>query len=276
MSGTNGSDRYDVTGRPVVTTENQANSTIEKLAFVTSFILFLVLFPISIFACLVVMLEFQRAVVFRLGRLRKGGPRGPGIFFILPCIDSIVSVDLRTVSIDVPPQEVLTRDSVTVTLDAVIYYRVHDPLRAVIQVANVMSSTMLLAQTTLRNVAGTKMLMELLADKDSISKSIEDILDVATDPWGVKVELVEIKDVRLPFALQRAMAAEAEAAREAKAKIVAAEGEYKASTALKQASDIIGMNPIALQLRYLQTMNTISAERNTTIIFPFPIELMDV
>ncbi|XP_011208503.2 stomatin [Bactrocera dorsalis] len=276
MSGANGSNRVDVIGRPVVTTENQANSAIEKVASVTSFMLFLAFFPISIFVCLVVMLEFQRAVVFRLGRLRKGGPRGPGIFFILPCIDSIVSVDLRTVSIDVAPQEVLTRDSVTVTLDAVIYYRIDDPLRAVIQVANVMSSTMLLAQTTLRNVAGTKMLMELLADKESISKSIEDILDVATDPWGVKVELVEIKDVRLPFSLQRAMAAEAEATREAKAKIVAAEGEYKASTALKQASDIIGMNPIALQLRYLQTMNTISAERNSTIIFPFPIELMDI
>ncbi|XP_011177291.1 stomatin isoform X2 [Zeugodacus cucurbitae] len=250
----NDSNRADVTGRPVVT----------------------MLFPISIFVCLVVMVEFQRAVVFRLGRLRKGGARGPGIFFILPCIDNIVTVDLRTAAIDVRPQEVLTKDSVTVTLDAVIYYRIQDPLRAVIQVANVMSSTMLLAQTTLRNVAGTKMLMELLADKESISKAIEDILDIATDPWGVKVELVEIKDVRLPFSLQRAMAAEAEATREAKAKIVAAEGEYKASAALKQASDIIGVNPIALQLRYLQTMNTIAAEHNTTIIFPFPIELMDI
>ncbi|XP_067636645.1 stomatin-4-like [Eurosta solidaginis] len=222
------------------------------------------------------MVEYKRAVVFRLGRLRKGGPRGPGIFFILPCIDDLTSVDLRTVAFDVPPQEVLTKDSVTVTLDAVIYYRIHDPLRAVIQVAKVGPSTMLLVQTTLRNVAGTKMLMELLADKDAISEAIELILDEATDPWGVKVELVEIKDVRLPRSLQRAMAAEAEASREAKAKIVAAEGEFSASKTLKEASDIIGMNPIALQLRYLQTMNTIAAEHNTTIIFPFPIELMDV
>ncbi|XP_004529812.1 erythrocyte band 7 integral membrane protein [Ceratitis capitata] len=269
-------DTYSPTENPVVTSENRENSLIETVAFVSSFIMFLVFFPISIFSCLVVMLEFQRAVVFRLGRLRKGGPRGPGILFILPCIDSIVTVDLRTIAFDVPPQEVLTRDSVTVTLDAVIYYRIHDPLKAVIQVENVMSSTMLLAQTTLRNVAGTKMLMELLADKEAISKAIEAILDEATDPWGVKVELVEIKDVRLPQSLQRAMAAEAEATREAKAKIVAAEGEFNASKALKQASDIIAKNPIALQLRYLQTMNTISAERNTTIIFPFPIELMDI
>ncbi|XP_017482119.1 PREDICTED: erythrocyte band 7 integral membrane protein-like [Rhagoletis zephyria] len=179
---------------------------------------------------------------------RKGGPRGPGIFFILPCIDEYQTVDLRTVSFDVPPQEVLTKDSVTVSLDAVIYYRIQDPLRAVIQIANVEASTRLLAQTTLRNVAGTKMLMELLADKDAISQAIEKILDEATDPWGVKVELVEIKDVRLPLSLQRAMAAEAEATREAKAKIVAAEGEFNAAQTLKQASDVIGKNPIALQV----------------------------
>ncbi|XP_053947729.1 band 7 protein AGAP004871-like [Anastrepha ludens] len=263
-------------GRPVTTTENQDETVLERVAFACSFLLFLAFFPFSLLYCLVTMMEFKRAVVFRLGRLRKGGPRGPGIFFILPCIDEYQSVDLRTIAFNVPPQEVLTKDSVTVALDAVIYYRIQDPLRAIIQVANVEASTMLLVQTTLRNVAGTKMLMELLAEKDAISNAIENILDEATDPWGVKVELVEIKDVRLPLSLQRAMAAEAEATREAKAKVVAAEGEFSASKTLKQASDIIGVNPIALQLRYLQTMNTIAAERNTTIIFPFPIELMDV
>ncbi|XP_054729617.1 band 7 protein AGAP004871-like [Anastrepha obliqua] len=274
MHSLNGKHSQD--GRPVTTTENQDETVLERVAFVCSFLLFLAFFPFSLLYCLVTMMEFKRAVVFRLGRLRKGGPRGPGIFFILPCIDEYQSVDLRTIAFNVPPQEVLTKDSVTVALDAVIYYRIQDPLRAIIQVANVEASTMLLVQTTLRNVAGTKMLMELLAEKDAISHAIENILDEATDPWGVKVELVEIKDVRLPLSLQRAMAAEAEATREAKAKVVAAEGEFSASKTLKQASDIIGVNPIALQLRYLQTMNTIAAERNTTIIFPFPIELMDV
>uniref|UniRef100_A0A1B0DCS4 Band 7 domain-containing protein n=1 Tax=Phlebotomus papatasi TaxID=29031 RepID=A0A1B0DCS4_PHLPP len=209
-----------------------------------------------------------------MGRLRSGGARGPGVFFVLPCIDEYCKVDLRTVSFDVPPQEVLTKDSVTVSVDAVVYYRISDPLKAVIQVANYSHSTRLLAATTLRNVLGTRNLSELLTEREAISHTMQVSLDEATDPWGVKVERVEIKDVSLPMQLQRAMAAEAEASREARAKVIAAEGEMKASRALKEASDIMSESPAALQLRYLQTLNTISSEKNSTIVFPLPLEVL--
>jgi erythrocyte band 7 integral membrane protein len=218
--------------------------------------------------------EYERAVIFRLGRLRTGGARGPGIFFILPCVDSYCKVDLRTVSFDVPPQEALTKDSVTVTVDAVVYYRIQDPLNAVTKVTNYSNSTRLLAMTTLRNILGTRNLAEVLSDREAISHAMQTSLDVATDPWGVKVERVEIKDVSLPQQLQRAMAAEAEASREARAKVIAAEGEMKASRALKEAADVISEAPGALQLRYLQTLNNISAEKNSTIIFPLPIDMI--
>ena len=165
------------------------------------------------------MQEYERAVIFRVGRLVNGGARGPGIFFILPCIDNYIKVDLRVVSFDVPPQEILTRDSVTITVDAVTYFRISNPIQSVCNVEDATSSTRLLAQTTLRNELGTKNLSEVLLERDTISHSIQQILDTATDPWGVKVERVEIKDVRLPQMLQRAMAAEAEASREAKAKV---------------------------------------------------------
>lgn len=210
-----------------------------------------------------------------MGRLRSGGARGPGVFFVLPCIDEYCKVDLRTVSFDVPPQEVLTKDSVTVSVDAVVYYRISDPLKAVIQVANYSHSTRLLAATTLRNVLGTRNLSELLTEREAISHTMQVSLDEATDPWGVKVERVEIKDVSLPMQLQRAMAAEAEASREARAKVIAAEGEMKASRALKEASDIMSESPAALQLRYLQTLNTISSEKNSTIVFPLPLEVLN-
>ncbi|XP_037805525.1 band 7 protein AGAP004871-like [Lucilia sericata] len=246
----------------------------EKMLVFLSYLLFLVTFPLTIYFCLKTATVFQRVVIFRLGRLRKGGVRGPGLVFILPCIDEYVKVDLRTQSFDVHPQEILTRDSVTIQVDAVVYYSIRNPLDSVIQISNVRDSTKLLAQTTLRNVIGTTNLMELLTAKGTLSKKIENILDEATDPWGVKVERVEIKDVRLPVSMQRAMAAEAEAIREAKAKIVAAEGELNASRALKEASDVMSANPITLQLRYLQTLATISSEKNSTIVFPFPIELM--
>ncbi|TRY64383.1 hypothetical protein TCAL_04027 [Tigriopus californicus] len=199
-----------------------------------------------------VVQEYERAVIFRLGRLLDGGSKGPGIFFVLPCIESYQKVDLRTITLDVPPQEVLTRDSVTVSVDAVVYYRVSNATVSVANVENAHHSTRLLAQTTLRNILGTKNLHEILSDRESISASMQSALDEATEPWGIKVERVEIKDVRLPVQLQRAMAAEAEAAREARAKVIAAEGEQKASRALRDAADVITTSPSAIQLRYLQ------------------------
>ena len=189
-------------------------------------------------------------------------------------MDQIVVTDLRTVSFDVPPQEILTKDSVTVSVDAVVYYKISSPMFAVCNVNDYAQSTKLLASTTLRTMLGTKNLSEILSDRETIATDILSILDRATDPWGVLVERVEVKDVRLPQQLQRAMAAEAEATREARAKVIAAEGEQKASRALKEASDIISESPNALQLRYLQTLNNISAEKNSTIIFPLPIELL--
>ncbi|KAL1139024.1 hypothetical protein AAG570_009085 [Ranatra chinensis] len=247
---------------------------VEIMATACSFLLLILTFPVSIFLVFKVVQEYERAVIFRLGRLRSGGARGPGIFFVLPCIDNYAKVDLRTVSFDVPPQEVLTKDSVTVNVDAVVYYRVEEPLKSIVQVSNYSHSTRLLAATTLRNVLGTRNLSEILSERENISHTMQNVLDIATEPWGVKVERVEIKDVRLPVQMQRAMAAEAEAAREARAKVIAAEGEMKASRALKEASDVIAESPAALQLRYLQTLNTISAEKNSTIIFPLPMDII--
>ncbi|XP_026680208.1 band 7 protein AGAP004871-like isoform X2 [Diaphorina citri] len=211
--------------------------------------------PFSLFVCFKVVQEYERAVIFRLGRLVSGGAKGPGIFFILPCMDSYVCVDLRTRTYDVPPQEVLTKDSVTVSVDAVVYYRVSNATISVANVANAHHSTKLLAQTTLRNVMGTRPLHEILSEREAISNTMQLALDEATEDWGIKVERVEIKDVRLPVQLQRAMAAEAEATREARAKVIAAEGEHKASRALREASEVISDSPAALQLRYLQVRN---------------------
>merc|ERR1719419_644918 len=219
-----------------------------------------------------VVQEYERAVIFRLGRLLQGGSKGPGIFFVLPCIESYQKVDLRTITLDVPPQEVLTKDSVTVSVDAVVYYRVSNATVSVANVENAHHSTRLLAQTSLRNILGTKNLHEILSDRESISGSMQVVLDEATTAWGIKVERVEIKDARLPEQLQRAM--EAEAAREARAKVIAAEGEKKASGALREASEIISESSAALQLRYLQTLNSISAEKNSTIIFPLPLDMV--
>ncbi|XP_052870349.1 band 7 protein AGAP004871-like isoform X1 [Anopheles cruzii] len=260
--------------RPQYYAEADSIGCVEVLATVCSIVLMVVTLPISLFLCFKVVQEYERAVIFRLGRLRSGGARGPGVFFVLPCIDNYCKVDLRTVSFDVPPQEVLTRDSVTVSVDAVVYYRIRDPLNAVVQVANYSHSTRLLAATTLRNVLGTRNLSELLTEREAISHSMQVTLDEATDPWGVQVERVEIKDVSLPDSLQRSMAAEAEAAREARAKVIAAEGEMKSSRALKEASDIMCESPAALQLRYLQTLSSIAGEKNSTIVFPLPIELI--
>ncbi|XP_031430063.1 stomatin-like [Clupea harengus] len=229
---------------------------------------------ISIFICPKVIKEYERAVIFRLGRIIDRKPKGPGIFFILPCTDSFVKVDMRTVSFDIPPQEVLTKDSVTVAVDGVVYFRVSDPIKSIANVSNADFATRLLAQTTLRNMLGTKNLSEVLSDREAIAHGMQASLDEATDSWGIKVERVEIKDVKLPHQLQRAMAAEAEATREARAKVIAAEGEMNASRALKEASLVIAESPSGLQLRYLQTLSTIAAEKNSTIIFPLPIDMM--
>jgi len=239
-----------------------------------SWAIVIVTLPFSLFVCFKVVQEYERAVIFRLGRLLDGGSKGPGIFFVLPCIETYQGVDLRTITLDVPPQEVLTKDSVTVSVDAVVYYRVSNATVSVANVENAHHSTRLLAQTTLRNILGTKSLHEILSDRESISNSMQNALDEATEPWGIKVERVEIKDVRLPVQLQRAMAAEAEAAREARAKVIAAEGEQKASRALREAAEIVSESPAAIQLRYLQTLNSISAEKNSTIIFPVPIDII--
>ncbi|XP_071747011.1 band 7 protein AGAP004871 isoform X4 [Lepeophtheirus salmonis] len=244
------------------------------LLALVSVLLIIATLPLSLCMCIKVVQEYERSVIFRLGRLRKGGAKGPGIFFVIPCIDTYRKVDLRTVSFDVPPQEILTKDAVTVSVEAVIYYRISDASAVVNKLENHSHSTHLLAATTLRNVLGTKHLAEILSERETISHVMETTLDEATDPWGVKVERVEIKDVRLPVQLQRAMAAEAEAAREARAKVIAAEGEQKASRALREASDVISQSPSALQLRYLQTLNTISAEKNSTIIFPVPMDVI--
>jgi len=239
-----------------------------------SWVIVIFTLPFSLCVCFKVVQEYERAVIFRLGRLLNGGAKGPGIFFVLPCIETYQKVDLRTITLGVPPQEVLTKDSVTVSVDAVVYYRVSNATVSVANVENAHHSTRLLAQTTLRNILGTKNLHEILSDRESISGSMQIVLDGATHDWGIKVERVEIKDARLPVQLQRAMAAEAEAAREARAKVIAAEGEQKASRALREASDVIAESSSALQLRYLQTLNSISAEKNSTIIFPLPIDLI--
>ncbi|VDD93973.1 unnamed protein product [Enterobius vermicularis] len=240
------------------------------LVIMLSWILLISIFPISVCFCFKVVQEYERAVIFRLGRLIGG------IFFILPCIESYTKVDLRTVSFNVPPQEILTKDSVTVSVDAVVYYRICNATVSVANVENAHHSTRLLAQTTLRNMLGTRNLSEILSDRDALAASMQALLDEATESWGIKVERVEIKDVRLPVQLQRAMAAEAEATREARAKVrvIAAEGEQQASRSLQEAATIISESPAALQLRYLQTLNSVAAEKNSTIIFPLPIELI--
>ncbi|KAI1730475.1 SPFH domain / band 7 family domain-containing protein [Ditylenchus destructor] len=241
---------------------------------IISYVIILMTFPISAFFCIKIVNEYERAVIFRLGRLMPGGARGPGLFVINPCIDTYRKVDLRVLSFDVPPQEILSKDSVTVAVDVVVYFRISNATISVTNVEDCSRSTKLLAQTTLRNILGTKTLAEMLSDREQIALNIQETLDEATYPWGVKVERVEIKDVRLPVQLQRAMAAEAEATREARAKVIAAEGERLASGALSEAASVISQNPTAIHLSLLQTLNSISAEKNQTIVIPIPVELV--
>jgi regulator of protease activity HflC (stomatin/prohibitin superfamily) len=216
--------------------------------------------------------EYERGVIFRLGRLRSP-PKGPGLFLLIPIIDKMVRVDLRTVTLTIPPQEVITRDNVPVRVNAVAYFRIIDPEKAIVQVENFMVATSQIAQTTLRSVLGQHVLDELLAERDKINEILQRIIDEATSPWGIKVSIVEVKDVEIPTGMQRAMARQAEAERERRAKVIAAEGEAQASERLRDAANVMSGNPVTLQLRFLQTMLEISSERSSTLILPLPLEL---
>ena len=233
--------------------------------------------PIIILAIIIlpqairILREYERAVIFRLGKLL--GAKGPGLIFLIPIVDRMVRMDLRVVTIDVPRQEVMTRDNVPVSVDAVLYFRVIDPQAAVVKVENFLKATSLIAQTTLRSVLGQAELDELLAHRDKINHTLQEIIDRQTDPWGIKVTAVEVKDVALPDTMKRAMAKQAEAERERRAKIVNAEGEFQAAEKMVQAAAIMSREPMALQLRFLQTMREISSEHNTTTFLPVPLDL---
>jgi len=216
--------------------------------------------------------EYERGVVFRLGRVI--GSKGPGLILLIPAIDKMVRVDLRVVAMDVPAQDVITRDNVTIKVSAVLYFRVIDPNSAIVGVENYLYATSQLSQTTLRSVCGQAELDELLASREKINTHLQEILDKDTEPWGVKVAKVEIKNIDLPQEMQRAIAKQAEAERERRAKVIGAEGEFQAAQKLSDAAKIIGENPIALQLRYLQTLREVAAENNSTTIFPVPIDLL--
>ena len=232
-------------------------------------ILVFVIFFLS--AAIRILNEYERGVIFRLGRVITA--KGPGLIILIPVIDKIVKVSLRLVAMDVDPQDVITRDNVSVKVNAVIYFRVIDPTKAIVEVENYTYAMSQLAQTTLRSVCGQAELDELLSERDKINSELQEILDTHTDPWGIKVATVELKHIDLPQEMQRAMARQAEAERERRAKVINAEGEYQAANKLAEASEIIEKHPTALQLRYLQTMNEMATESNSTTIFPIPIEL---
>jgi regulator of protease activity HflC (stomatin/prohibitin superfamily) len=238
-------------------------------------------FPLPIVIIIVLLLllsairvlrEYERAVVFRLGRLI--GIRGPGLFILVPVIDKMVKVSLRTLVMDVPPQDVITRDNVTVKVNAVIYFRVVDPARSVVEVEDFLFATSQLSQTTLRSVLGEAELDHLLSEREKLNQQLQTIIDRQTDPWGIKVIAVEVKDVGLPEEMRRAMAKQAEAERERRAKVIAADGEFQASQRLSDAAKVIELHPVALQLRYLQTLVEVATENNSTTIFPIPMDLL--
>jgi regulator of protease activity HflC (stomatin/prohibitin superfamily) len=234
---------------------------------------FLIVFILIVAASAIKILrEYERGVVFRLGRLI--GAKGPGIIFIIPGVDKLLRISLRTVTLDIPPQDVITHDNISIKVNAVVYFRVMDPNRAVVEVENYLYATSQLAQTTLRSVVGQADLDELLAQRDKINIKLQDILDKHTEPWGIKVSLVETKQVDLPESMQRAIARQAEAEREKRAKIIHAEGEYQAAEKLTQAANVISANPTALQLRFLQTLAEVATEKNSTTIFPVPIDII--
>ncbi len=217
--------------------------------------------------------EYERGVIFRLGRLV--GAKGPGLFLIIPLVDKMVKVDLRTITLDVPPQEVITRDNVPVSVNAVVYFRVVDPQAAVVEVLDYIEATRQISMTTLRSVLGRVELDDILAEREKLNRELQQIIDEHTDPWGIKVSTVEIKDVKIPTEMQRAIARQAEAERERRSKVINAEGEFQAAAKLREAAAIMREAPGALQLRYLQTLSEISTENATTIVFPVPIEILD-
>ncbi len=219
-----------------------------------------------------ILREYERGVIFRLGRLIGG--KGPGIIFLIPLVDRMVKVSLRTVVFDVPPQDVITKDNVSIKVNAVVYFRVIQPEKAIVEVENFLFATSQLSQTTLRSVLGQSELDELLSQRDKINRQLQEIIDEHTEPWGIKVSNVEVKQIDLPIEMQRAMAKQAEAERERRAKIVHADGEFQASQKLSDAAAVIAVNPIALQLRFLQTLTEVAADKNSTILFPVPIDLL--
>jgi len=236
------------------------------------FVTVLVIGGILLVSGIKIMKEYERAVIFRLGRMVD--PRGPGIIYVIPLIERMLRVDLRTITMDVPPQDVITRDNVSVKVNAVLYFRVLEPNRAIREVESFLFATSQLAQVTLRSVCGQAELDELLAERERINSRIQEILDAQTDPWGIKVVLVELKHIDLPQEMQRSMAKQAEAERERRAKVIHAEGEFQASQKLADAAEVMGKQPMALQLRFLQSLVEVASEKNSTTIFPIPIDLL--
>jgi regulator of protease activity HflC (stomatin/prohibitin superfamily) len=243
------------------------------MTLVGSFVFFLVVLGLLILANAIrVVREYERLVVFRLGRLI--GQRGPGLVLLIPLVDKAVRVSLRTITMDVPPQDIITKDNVTVKVNAVIYFRVVDVAKAIVEVENYLYATSQIAQTTLRSILGEAELDELLAEREKLNTALQQVIDRQTEPWGIKVSTVEVKNVDLPQEMQRAIARQAEAERERRAKVINAEGEYQAAARLAEAAAVIGREPTAIQLRYLQTLSEIATENNSTTIFPVPIELL--
>src|SRR3954463_11411454 len=238
------------------------------LIIVAILLVLLVLFLIS---AIKVAREYERGIVFRLGRL-LAEPKGPGLFLLIPVVDRMVKVDLRTITLTIPPQEVITKDNVPVRVNAVAYFRIVEPKNAIVQVENFMVATSQIAQTTLSSVLGQHLLDELLSERDKINSILQEIIDESTSPWGIKVSIVEVKDVEIPSGMQRAMARQAEAERERRAKVIAAEGEYQASERLKDAAAVLEGRPVALQLRYLQTLLELGPSASTKIVFPAPLD----
>ncbi len=237
---------------------------------IVAVLLFLVV--LFLFSAIKVAREYERGIVFRLGRLLTN-PKGPGLFLLIPIVDRMVKVDLRTITLTIPPQEVITKDNVPVRVNAVAYFRIVEPKAAIVQIENFMVATSQIAQTTLRSVLGQHVLDELLSEREKINAILQGIIDEATSPWGIKVSIVEVKDVEIPSSMQRAMARQAEAERERRAKIINAEGEFQAAERLKDAALVIAQQPVALQLRYLQTLLELGSSQSTTIVFPAPIDL---
>ncbi len=240
--------------------------------FSGSMIFLFVLALIIITKSLKIVKEYERGVVFRLGRLLRA--KGPGIFVLIPFLDAMVKVDLRIFTLDVPPQDIITKDNVPVKVNAVVYFRIMNPEDAIVKVENYMNATGLISQTTLRNVIGQSELDELLTKREALNERLQKIIDEQTDPWGIKVSIVELKDVEIPPNMQRAMAKQAEAERERRAKIINAEGEFQAAEKLSQAAKILSVNDTAIQIRYLQTLTEISSEKSNTVVFPVPIDIL--